>query len=204
MRSKKQSANINYLQASISEFSLIIVYKNIEPIFLLLMMSLLGPLLILISVLFAQPQTQEKYVCLPCGQDCDLQEYDLPGKCSHCQMDLVKKSTVTFKTVTPAQICNYIDNHRGVVLLDVRTKEEFEGTSNPNFGTLKNAINIPIGEINKRIKELDQYKNNEIIVFCSHSHRSPQVSYLLSQKGFKKVSNMSGGMSVMSDPACKK
>lgn len=150
------------------------------------------------------PSGTEKYVCLPCGQDCDRQEYSEAGKCSHCQMDLVKKSTVTFKTVEPSEICNYIAKHPSVVLLDVRTKEEFEGAREPNFGTLKNAINIPIGEVRSRITELQKFKNSEIVVFCSHSHRSPQVSYILAQKGFKKVRNMNGGMSVMKDDACKK
>ena len=150
------------------------------------------------------PSGTEKYVCLPCGQDCDRQEYSEAGKCSHCQMDLVKKSTVTFKTVEPSEICNYIAKHPSVVLLDVRTKEEFEGAREPTFGTLKNAINIPIGEVRSRITELQKFKNSEIVVFCSHSHRSPHVSYILAQKGFKKVRNMNGGMSVMKDDACKK
>jgi rhodanese-related sulfurtransferase len=44
--------------------------------------------------------------------------------------------------------------------------------------------------------ELAKYKNKEIIVYCSHSHRSPGASYMLSQNGFKKVTNMQGGMSV--------
>jgi rhodanese-related sulfurtransferase len=90
------------------------------------------------------------------------------------------------------------------VLLDVRTKEEFQGMSEPNFGTLKNAINIPIGEVQNRIGELQKLKNQEILVFCSHSHRSPQVSYLLTQNGFSKIRNMNGGMSVMMDNTCKK
>jgi rhodanese-related sulfurtransferase len=169
-------------------------------------MKLLPFLFILIGIncLHAQSANPEKYVCLPCGQDCDLQEHGEPGKCEHCQMDLVKKSAVTFKTIEPSDICDYLSKNPSVILLDVRTKEEFEGTSEPNFGTLKNAINIPIGEVRNRIGELQKFKNREVIVFCSHSHRSPQVSYLLSQNGFKKVSNLNGGMSVMTDRACKK
>lgn len=166
---------------------------------------LITTLSLLITYSHAQvPKPAEQYQCLPCGQECDLQTYNSPGKCGHCQMELVKKSTVTFKTVSPEKICDYISKHPSAVLLDVRTKEEFEGSHEPNFGTLKNAINIPIGEINSRLPELQQYKNKEIIVFCSHSHRSPQVSYRLTQNGFKNVTNMDGGMSVLKDGACKK
>jgi rhodanese-related sulfurtransferase len=146
----------------------------------------------------------EQYACLPCGQDCDNEAYDKLGNCTHCHMPLVKKSTINFKTIQPAAICNYIKNHPHVILLDVRTKEEFEGKADPNFGTLKNAINIPIQELAQRLSSISALKNKEIIVYCSHSHRSPQASYLLMQNGFTNVTNMAGGMSVMKDNSCIK
>ena len=146
----------------------------------------------------------EVYVCIPCGNECDNATYKEPGMCSHCNMKLVKKSTVNFKTIQPSEICDYIAKHPDVVLLDVRTKEEFEGKANPNFGSLKNAINIPVQELENRLSEIADLKNKEIIVYCSHSHRSPRASYLLTQNGFTNVTNMAGGMSVMNDHACKK
>jgi rhodanese-related sulfurtransferase len=69
---------------------------------------------------------------------------------------------------------------------------------------LKKAINIPIQELESRISEISRYKNQEIIVYCSHSHRSPQASYLLTQNGFKDIINMSGGMSRLTDKNCNK
>ncbi len=146
----------------------------------------------------------ERYQCLPCGRDCDNEVYNNPGICTDCQMELVKKSSVSFKTITPEEICNYIRKHPNVVLLDVRTKEEFEGKADPNFGTLKNAVNIPIQVLQSQLASISNLKKKEIIVYCSHSHRSPQASYLLSQTGFKNVINMSGGMSVLKDNSCKK
>ena len=174
--------------------------------FLFLRMKFLPFLFVLIALTANSQSTKnsEIYVCLPCGQDCDLKEHSEGGRCETCQMELVKKSDVTFKTVEPSAVCTYISKNPTAILLDVRTKEEFEGTSDPNFGTLKNAINIPIGEIRDRIGELRKFKDSEILVFCSHSHRSPQVSYLLTQNGFKKVSNLNGGMSVVTDSDCKK
>jgi rhodanese-related sulfurtransferase len=49
------------------------------------------------------------------------------------------------------------------------------------------------------MNELKSYKNKNIIVYCSHSHRSPRASYILNQNGFKNVTNMAGGMSVWND-----
>jgi rhodanese-related sulfurtransferase len=85
---------------------------------------------------------------------------------------------------------------KSVVFLDVRTPAEFNGTAEDKFGAIKNAINIPVQELESRINELEKYKDKEIIVYCSHSHRSPRASYMLTQRGFKKVTNMLGGMSV--------
>jgi rhodanese-related sulfurtransferase len=144
------------------------------------------------------------YQCIPCGNDCDNDSYDKPGKCPHCQMELVEKSTVHFKTIEPWVLCQYIADHPNLVLLDVRTKEEFEGKANPNFGTLKNAINVPVQDLEKNISILTPYKDREIIVYCSHSHRSPRACYILTQNGFSNVTNMAGGMSVMKDSSCTK
>lgn len=152
----------------------------------------------------AQKADNVNYRCLPCGTGCDNGLYGTEGKCLHCGMQLVLASTIRFTEVSPATICDYIKRHPEAVLLDVRTKAEYEGTANPNFGTLKNAINIPIEELSHRLSELEKYKNKEILVFCSHSHRSPQAAYLLNQNGYAKVINMSGGMSVVQDTACKK
>ena len=101
-------------------------------------------------------------------------------------------------------LCQYLAEHPNVVLLDVRTKEEFEGKADPNYGTLKNAINVPVQELEENISKLAPYKEKEIIVYCSHSHRSPQACYILTQNGFSNVTNMAGGMSVMNDNSCKK
>jgi len=90
-----------------------------------------------------------------------------------------------------------------VILLDVRTKDEFDGNIEPKLGRLKNAINLPIQELEAKIELLAGYKDKEIIVYCSRSHRSPMASYILTQNGFKKVTNMAGGMSVMRDNSCK-
>jgi rhodanese-related sulfurtransferase/DNA-directed RNA polymerase subunit RPC12/RpoP len=152
----------------------------------------------------SNPANSEQYQCTPCGSDCDTISFDKSGKCPHCGMALVKKSTVTFKTIQPAEICDYISKHPDVVLLDVRTKEEFEGKRNPDFGTLKNAINMPVQELENHLADISNLKSKEIIVYCSHSRRSPRASYILTQNGFTNVTNMAGGMSVMKDNSCKK
>jgi rhodanese-related sulfurtransferase len=168
------------------------------------MMSMLKLFLFFIVCISAlEMQQTGEYQCTPCGNDCDKTFYDKPGECEHCHMPLVKRSTVVFKTIKPSDICGYISSHPSVVLLDVRTKEEFEGKTD-DYGTIKNAINIPIQDLEKRVGELNDIKDKEIIVYCSFSKRSPRASYFLSTNGFKNVTNMEGGISAMTDKSCKK
>lgn len=148
-------------------------------------------------------QNADEYVCMPCGLDCDSKVYDKPGTCPRCMMQRVKKSTVVFKSIAPEELCGYVAKH-DVVLLDVRSKKEFEERATPNYGTLKNAINIPIDDLDSRLSELNAFKNKEIIVYCSHSQRSSRVSYALTQKGFTNITNMAGGLSKLEDESCKK
>lgn len=142
---------------------------------------------------------KDPYVCIPCGSDCDKGKFDQPGECAHCHMQLVKASTIHFKNISPAELCNVMAKDPNTILLDVRTPAEFNGKADVNYGRLKGAINIPVQDLEARINELKSYKNKNIIVYCSHSHRSPRASYILNQNGFKNVTNMSGGMSVWND-----
>ena len=137
------------------------------------------------------------YACLPCGAGCDTTVYPKRGSCSHCNMELVDKSTIIHKNIQPEEMCT-LDTDK-VIFLDVRTPEEFNGTAKEKFGAIRNAININVEELQARISELEKYKEREIVVYCSHSHRSPRASYMLTQAGFTYVTNMNGGLSVWKD-----
>ena len=154
---------------------------------------------------FGQTSTADsdsnQYVCLPCGSACDHTVVNEPGMCVHCGMRLVLKQSVVFKNITPAELCEIVAQRPGVLLLDVRTTAEFEGRAAENFGHLKNAINIPVQELESRLAELNDAKNREIIVYCSHNYRSPRASHLLTEKGFTNVKNMTGGMATWADSA---
>ncbi len=62
---------------------------------------------------------------------------------------------------------------------------------------LKGAININVVELADRVEELRPYKDAEIIVYCSQSHRSPAATYFLTNNGFSNVVNVSGGVSIL-------
>ena len=71
------------------------------------------------------------------------------------------------------------------VLLDVRTKDEFE------LGAIRGAINIPLNEVRERLDEIPQQK--KIVVYCSVGVRGYVASRILMQKGYSEVFNLVGG-----------
>lgn len=74
---------------------------------------------------------------------------------------------------------------RGVLLLDVRTKEEFEA------GTIPGAVNLPLDSLREELGRLP--RDREIAVFCQIGLRGYLASRILLQNGFENVKNLSGG-----------
>ena len=92
--------------------------------------------------------------------------------------------------ITPKDLKQRLDNKDDIFVLDVREPYEYQIA---NLG----ATLIPLGELPKRTGELD--KNAEIIVHCRSGARSQKAAELLAQNGFKKVSNLAGGILRWSD-----
>ncbi len=54
---------------------------------------------------------------------------------------------------------------------------------------------VPLGKIQSmQIDEIDELKEEEIIVYCRSGNRSMQAALFLETLGFKKVKNLQGGM----------
>lgn len=103
-----------------------------------------------------------------------------------------------FKTVYWSDLCEALAVHPGHLILDVRSKGEYEDTSSAktlNIGHVKGAVNIDIREISRRLPEIEGYKNKPVFVYCSHSQRSRRVSKMLSDSGFTNIFNVNGGVS---------
>lgn len=72
-----------------------------------------------------------------------------------------------------------------VMLLDVRTAEEF------SFGSLPGAVNVPLDDLRERMQELP--KEKEIIVFCAVGLRGYLAQRILRGHGYTAVRNLIGG-----------
>lgn len=157
-----------------------------------------SPVLIFLFCFLITAYAQTEYVCTPCDIECDTIVYHAAGNCPHCGHELVDKSTVTFTNIQIEDVPKIIAANKEVIILDVRTPEEHNGIASEqrrNIGKLKGAINIDTRIFETRLNEIEQYKDREVIVYCSHSHRSRVVSYYLVQNGFTNVKNMLDGIS---------
>ncbi|MCE7996636.1 MAG: rhodanese-like domain-containing protein [Roseivirga sp.] len=167
------------------------------------LMIVVGVLLALLLVLSQKTQAQTTkstgpiYKCTPCGCEDDDKLVHGPGNCKTCGMKLINtinpNEGLNYMNITANQLCNLIQANPDLLLLDVRSAAEFEGKVS-QLGHFKNAINIPIREINQRLDELEAYKDKEILVHCSISARSPRVSKILADNGFTKIRNLMGGL----------
>ena len=91
-----------------------------------------------------------------------------------------------------------LDAGENLFLLDVRDEYEYEIA---NIG----GHLIPLPELPNRVNELDA--SREIIALCKMGTRSAKAVQLLSQAGFQKVRNLTGGIHAWServDPKVRK
>lgn len=77
---------------------------------------------------------------------------------------------------------------KGALLLDVREPEEYAAVHAPD------AKLIPLGDLEKRLPEIADYKDRPIVVMCRSGHRSARAVSLLKEAGYSQVSNIQGGI----------
>jgi rhodanese-related sulfurtransferase len=91
-----------------------------------------------------------------------------------------------FKTVTPLEAKALIESRKDLLLVDVRSPEEFQG------GTLPGATLIPFWEFAKGRYDLPRDK--PILLICAVGGRSLACGQLLASKGYREVYNLKGGL----------
>ncbi len=94
--------------------------------------------------------------------------------------------------ITVEQLKRKLDAREDIFVLDVREPHEYPIA---NLG----APLIPVGEIERRVGELADQKNREIVVHCRSGARSQKAALTLKQAGFTNVSNLAGGILAWAD-----
>jgi adenylyltransferase/sulfurtransferase len=84
-----------------------------------------------------------------------------------------------------------LDRNHNFVLIDVREPHEYQICRIPK------AKLIPLGELPKRVRELDP--SAEYVIHCRSGVRSAKACTVLRDAGFRRVRNMAGGILAWSD-----
>jgi rhodanese-related sulfurtransferase len=79
------------------------------------------------------------------------------------------------------------------VLLDVREHDEFE------LARIDGSRLIPMSQLGERLDELNECRDQHIVVHCHHGMRSLRVTHALRQAGFPRAQSMAGGIDQWSD-----
>lgn len=82
------------------------------------------------------------------------------------------------------------DKDNNLLLLDVREPfEQYQSKIEYNNSTL-----IPVGELQDRLDEIKEYKDQEVVCMCRSGGRSEKACKLLEEEGFSDVKNLQGGI----------
>ena len=89
---------------------------------------------------------------------------------------------------SPEEVKQRMEKGEKLYLVDVRQPEE---TAEYNIG----GIALPLGDIqNMQTDDIDDLKNEEVILYCRSGNRSGIAAMMLDQMGFSNTKNLEGGM----------
>jgi len=92
------------------------------------------------------------------------------------------------QTITVQELKKRMDAGEKLHILDVREPAEYAET---NMG----AKLIPLGEImSMQVDEIEDWKNDELIIHCRSGVRSMKACLMLEQMGFRDCKNLEGGI----------
>ena len=99
-----------------------------------------------------------------------------------------KEQPAAYRHISSEEAQALMEKETGYIILDVRTKEEYDS------GHIPGAVLLPNEEINgtrpEMLKDLDQV----LLIYCRSGHRAGLAAEKLSKLGYRKVYNFGGVM----------
>ncbi|GAB3908329.1 hypothetical protein GCM10028803_43740 [Larkinella knui] len=89
--------------------------------------------------------------------------------------------------ITAQELKERLDKGEKVNLIDVREEYEFD---EDNLG----GQLYPLGSLPSQIDDLEDLRDDEIIIYCRSGARSGRAQQFLEQNGFSNVRNLIGGI----------
>lgn len=92
----------------------------------------------------------------------------------------------SYQTISSEEAKSMIDEMEDAVILDVRTREEFEQ------GHIEKAVLIPYTDIEDKIESIVPDKEATLLVYCRSGRRSAIAAGKLAEMGYVKVYDFGG------------
>lgn len=96
------------------------------------------------------------------------------------------QNEITVNKITSDQALEDFNSKKGYIIVDVRTRQEFDEAHIPG------AINIPNEEIIDRKPELLPDLNQDIYIYCRSGNRSNQAAIKLIRMGYTNIYDFGG------------
>ena len=93
------------------------------------------------------------------------------------------------KNVSAEEAYTLLNENSEFVILDVRTKEEYDD------GHIPGAKLFPVQVLPMKLAELDKYKDKPVLIYCASGGRSPRAVDTLANNSFKNIYHLSRGLS---------
>jgi rhodanese-related sulfurtransferase len=117
--------------------------------------------------------------------------------------NIITKSTAVFaiafmafgaqaKDISQDELTKQLKGNNKPVVIDVRTAGEFAD------GHVPGAINIPHSEMKKRMGEIINLKDKDIVLYCRSGKRAGIAKDILAAGGFSKLNHLDGDFNAWS------
>jgi phage shock protein E len=103
-------------------------------------------------------------------------------------LSLISFSAYSFNVSNISQQALLETNTKNVVIVDVRTPEEFQQ------GHVPNAINVPLSEIIENPAILKSSKEKPIVLYCRSGYRAVKAAEALQKEGHQNLRHLEGDM----------
>ena len=156
--------------------------------------SLIGRLLSFdaLKLRFREFKIRKDPKCPICGDHPTIHELiDYDQFCGIPQADAEAAKEMDVPTISATELRAKLDRKEKFVLVDVREPFEYDICNIPGSKL------IPLGELPARLSELDSA--DDIVLHCKVGARSAKALRVLQEAGFRKLSNLKGGIDAWAD-----
>jgi rhodanese-related sulfurtransferase len=111
--------------------------------------------------------------------------------------DIVLVTSLAYKNVDSKDAFRLIKNTPGLIIIDIRTSEEFESRDTSvqnNIGHLKNALNFPQSVFAEKLNATPISANSPVLLYDRNGYNSMDVVDALKAKGFTNIYNLFEGL----------